>query len=64
MCGGEICLTKGMAMIHGIDNIGICAKDLKRVVSFYQKLGFAKAYENSRGVTMIAGTAKLFVFQS
>ena len=51
-------------MIQGVDNIGICGKDLKRAISFYEKLGFTKAYENNRGVTMVAGTAKLFVFQS
>ena len=51
-------------MIQGVDNIGICVKDLNRSISFYQKLGFTKAYENDRGVTLVAGTAKLFVFQS
>jgi catechol 2,3-dioxygenase-like lactoylglutathione lyase family enzyme len=51
-------------MIQGVDNIGICAKDLKRAISFYERLGFTKAYENDRGLTMVAGTAKLFVFQS
>jgi catechol 2,3-dioxygenase-like lactoylglutathione lyase family enzyme len=55
---------RGAVMIQGVDNIGICAKDLKRAISFYEKLGFTKAYENDRGVTMVAGTAKLFVFQS
>ena len=52
------------SMIKGVDNIGICVKDLKRAVKFYQDLGFTKAYENERGVTMVAGTAKLFVFQT
>jgi catechol 2,3-dioxygenase-like lactoylglutathione lyase family enzyme len=51
-------------MIQGVDNIGICVNDLERAVSFYQKLGFTKAFENNRGVTMVAGTAKLFLFQS
>jgi catechol 2,3-dioxygenase-like lactoylglutathione lyase family enzyme len=51
-------------MIQGIDNIGICVKDLERSVLFYQKLGFTKAFENDRGVTMVAGTTKLFIFQS
>jgi catechol 2,3-dioxygenase-like lactoylglutathione lyase family enzyme len=55
---------RGAVMIQGVDNIGICAKELKRAISFYEKLGFTKAYENDRGVTMVAGTAKLFVFQS
>jgi catechol 2,3-dioxygenase-like lactoylglutathione lyase family enzyme len=55
---------RGAAMIQGVDNIGICAKDLKRAISFYEKLGFTKGYENDRGVTMVAGKAKLFVFQS
>jgi len=52
------------AMIKGVDNIGICVTDLRQVVRFYQDLGFTKAYENDRGVTMVAGTAKLFIFQS
>jgi len=51
-------------MIQGVDNIGICVADLKRAVAFYQGLGFTKAYENDRGVTMVAGTAKLFLFQT
>jgi hypothetical protein len=55
---------RGAVMIQGVDNIGICAKDLKRAISFYEKLGFTKGYENDRGVTMVAGTAKLFVFRS
>ena len=52
------------SMIDGVDNIGICVADLKKSVEFYQALGFAKAYENDRGVTMVAGTAKLFIFQT
>ena len=52
------------SMIKGIDNIGICVTDLRRAVRFYQDLGFTKAYENDRGVTMVAGTAKLFIFQT
>jgi catechol 2,3-dioxygenase-like lactoylglutathione lyase family enzyme len=51
-------------MIDGVDNIGICVADLKKSVEFYQALGFTKAYENERGVTMVAGTAKLFIFQT
>ena len=51
-------------MIKGVDNIGICVADLKRSVAFYQGLGFSRAYENDRGVTMVAGTAKLFIFQT
>jgi catechol 2,3-dioxygenase-like lactoylglutathione lyase family enzyme len=53
-----------IGMIKGVDNIGLCVTDLRRAVGFYQDLGFSKAYENDRGVTMIAGTAKLFVFQT
>jgi catechol 2,3-dioxygenase-like lactoylglutathione lyase family enzyme len=49
-------------MIKGVDNIGICVADLKPAVAFYQGLGFVKAYENERGATMVAGTAKLFLF--
>jgi len=51
-------------MIKGIDNIGICVADLRRSVAFYQDLGFSSAGENDRGVTMVAGTAKLFIFQT
>ena len=51
-------------MIKGIDNIGICVADLRRSVAFYQELGFSSAGENDRGVTMVAGTAKLFIFQT
>jgi catechol 2,3-dioxygenase-like lactoylglutathione lyase family enzyme len=56
--------SKRIGMIKGVDNIGICVTDLRLAVRFYQDLGFTKAYENDRGVTMIAGTAKLFIFQS
>src|SRR5215831_4414466 len=52
------------SMIKGVDNIGICVTDLRRAVRFYHDLGFTKAYENDRGVTMVAGTAKLFIFQT
>jgi catechol 2,3-dioxygenase-like lactoylglutathione lyase family enzyme len=52
------------SMINGVDNIGICVTDLKKSVEFYQTLGFTKAYENERGVTMMAGTSKLFIFQT
>jgi catechol 2,3-dioxygenase-like lactoylglutathione lyase family enzyme len=51
-------------MIKGVDNLGICVTDLRQAVRFYQDLGFIKAYENDRGVTMVAGTAKLFIFQT
>src|SRR5262245_62291985 len=51
------------SMIDGVDNIGICVADLKKSVEFYQALGFTKAYENERGVTMVTGTSKLFIFQ-
>ena len=33
---------RGAAMIQGVDNIGICGKDLKRAISFYEKLGSQK----------------------
>ena len=51
-------------MIKRIDNIGICVADLRRSVAFYQDLGFSSAGENDRGVTMVAGTARLFIFQT
>src|SRR5262245_46573422 len=49
-------------MIKSIDNLGLCVTDLPRAIAFYQKLGFEKKYENDRGVTMVAGPVKLFVF--
>ena len=49
-------------MVQGVDNIGICATDVERSVSFYQRLGFSEAYRNDRGVLMAAGTAHLFIF--
>jgi len=49
-------------MVQGIDNIGICAADLKRSVAFYQKLGFSEAYRNDRGISLAAGSAHLFLF--
>jgi catechol 2,3-dioxygenase-like lactoylglutathione lyase family enzyme len=52
------------SMIDSVDNIGICVTDLKKSVEFYQALGFTKAYQNDRGVTMVAGTSRLFVFQT
>jgi catechol 2,3-dioxygenase-like lactoylglutathione lyase family enzyme len=49
-------------MITGIGNIGLGAANLAQSVAFYQRLGFTKAFENDRGITMIAGSAKLFLF--
>lgn len=49
-------------MIRGIDNIGVAASDLQRSIGFYEKLGFAKAFENDRGCLLAAGSARLFVF--
>jgi len=49
-------------MILSVDNIGIGVTNLGRSVEFYQRLGFAKAFENERGCTMVAGSAKLFLF--
>ena len=49
-------------MILSVDNIGIGVTNLGRSVEFYQHLGFAKAFENERGCTMVAGSAKLFLF--
>src|SRR3712207_7316613 len=43
---------------------GVCVTDLARAVSFYETLGFAKAFENQRGCTMITGESKLFLFQT
>jgi catechol 2,3-dioxygenase-like lactoylglutathione lyase family enzyme len=60
----EATKQRDTAMIKGVDNVGICAVNLKRSVEFYEKLGFTKAYENNRGATMVAGTSKLFVFQT
>jgi catechol 2,3-dioxygenase-like lactoylglutathione lyase family enzyme len=49
-------------VIRGVDNIGICTTEVARSVAFYQKLGFSEANRNDRGVTMIAGSAHLFIF--
>ena len=49
-------------MIKGIGNIGICATDVARSVTFYRRLGFSEAYRNDRGVMMVAGSVQLFVF--
>ena len=49
-------------VVRGIDNIGICASDLARSVSFYETLGFSEAYRNDRGVMLAAGTVQLFLF--
>jgi catechol 2,3-dioxygenase-like lactoylglutathione lyase family enzyme len=49
-------------MVRGIDNIGICARDLAESVAFYEKLGFSEAYRNDRGVMLAAGTVQLFLF--
>jgi catechol 2,3-dioxygenase-like lactoylglutathione lyase family enzyme len=51
-------------MILGIDNIGVAARDLDRSVTFYQTLGFSKTFQNERGVTMTASSAKLFIFKA
>jgi catechol 2,3-dioxygenase-like lactoylglutathione lyase family enzyme len=47
-----------------IDNVGICVTDLGRSIEFYQQLGLEPVAKNDRGVTMAAGTGKVFVFQS
>lgn len=49
-------------MITAVDNIGIASGDLDRSVTFYEKLGFTKAFANDRGCLMVAGSARLFVF--
>jgi len=49
-------------MILSVDNIGIGVTNLGRSVEFYQRLGFVKASENERGCTLVAGSAKLFLF--
>ena len=49
-------------MIRGIDNIGICASDLPRSISFYRRLGFSEAYRNDRGVMMSTEGVNLFLF--
>ena len=51
-------------MITGIDNIGVAVADLPSTVAFYQRLGFTKAFENDRGITMVLGSAKLFLFSA
>ena len=51
-------------MISQIDNIGIATHDRTRSVDFYQKLGFAKAFENERGCLLVAGKGRLFVFDA
>src|SRR5215469_16491374 len=51
-------------MIQGVDNIGICARDVAKSVEFYQRLGFQKSFENERGCLVVAGTARLFVFRA
>jgi methylmalonyl-CoA/ethylmalonyl-CoA epimerase len=48
--------------IQGIDNVGICVTDMARSAEFYQRLGFALLAENDRGVTLVLGPAKLFLF--
>jgi catechol 2,3-dioxygenase-like lactoylglutathione lyase family enzyme len=53
--------TKG---IQSIDNVGVCVTDLARAVDFYETLGFAKAFENQRGCTMVTDDLKLFLFQT
>jgi catechol 2,3-dioxygenase-like lactoylglutathione lyase family enzyme len=39
-------------------------KRCARAIDFYERLGFAKAFENGRGCTMTAGETKLFVFKT
>jgi len=51
-------------MIRGIDNIGVCAVDLRRSAPFYERLGVREVYRNDRGIAMAAGSAQLFLFAS
>jgi catechol 2,3-dioxygenase-like lactoylglutathione lyase family enzyme len=46
------------------DNIGICVRDLRRSVAFYEDLGFETLGENDRGVTVARAEAKLFLFEA
>src|SRR6266699_2501915 len=50
------------SMIVGMDNVGIGVSNLQLSVEFYQRLGFLKSFENDRGCTMAAASAKLFLF--
>jgi catechol 2,3-dioxygenase-like lactoylglutathione lyase family enzyme len=45
-----------------LDSIGLGARDLDRTLAFYQQLGFAPASRSPRGVVMVLGGTKLFVF--
>lgn len=47
-----------------VDNVGICVRDLRRSVTFYEGLGFELLSENDRGATVARGDAKLFLFES
>ena len=47
-------------MFERTDNVGLCVTDLARVVAFRERLGFAKAFENKRGITTTAGSTELF----
>jgi catechol 2,3-dioxygenase-like lactoylglutathione lyase family enzyme len=51
-------------LILGIDNVGIAARDPERLAAFYNAIGFQTTYRNERGLTLQAGQAKLFIFQS
>jgi catechol 2,3-dioxygenase-like lactoylglutathione lyase family enzyme len=51
------------APIQGIDNVGICVRDRRRAVGFYEQLGFEVVGENDRGVTLALGEARLFLFE-
>jgi methylmalonyl-CoA/ethylmalonyl-CoA epimerase len=59
---GRVTAGEPQKCILGIDNVGVATRELGRSVSFYQTLGFVKAYRNERGCTMVAGTTKLFIF--
>jgi catechol 2,3-dioxygenase-like lactoylglutathione lyase family enzyme len=52
------------APIQGIDNVGICVRDRRRAVGFYERLGFEVVGENDRGVTLALGETRLFLIES
>ncbi len=53
-----------MSTIQRIDNVGVAVRDLGRAEDFYTRLGFTVKDREQRSLTVAAGDARLWIFQT